>query len=105
MRKSISLMVSAVMFLSTMTLLPVSGSDEYPYSVENYVDLDLDDARWPGFSPDGNLIVFNSKAEKADKMESIWVANSDGSDRRMVYRNSSKTIHSQVRNSAQMGKM
>jgi len=88
MIKAISLFLSAFVFVSTMVPLTVSAEDDYPYNIEHYRDLGIDDAQWCSFSYSGDLIVFTSMAEKPDN-SSIWVAKVDGTGRHMLCRNSS----------------
>jgi len=83
-----------VLLLGCLLLLPGFGcsqaeAGDYPYELQSYRSLDLPDAFRASFSHDGEIIIFYSNAEKEDKIESIWVANEDGSDRRALYRNSS----------------
>jgi len=80
-------------FLAVFSLLlaatpPAGAGGDYPYQLKNYQKLNLPDAFRASFSHDGELIVFSSNAEKPDN-SSIWVANADGTNRCVVYSNSS----------------
>ncbi len=74
-----------LLFNLTINSFMVQGEDN-PYELKNYQSLNIDDARKCSFSYDGKIIVFKSIAEKPD-MSSIWIANSDGTNRTQVYRN------------------
>ena len=88
MRNKTLITLLAVLLLVTRLGGVVGGGGESPYELKNYTALPLDDARKCSFSHDRELIVFVSIAEKPD-MSSIWVANADGTERRLVFRNSS----------------
>ena len=88
MRNKIFITLLAVLLLVTGVGGVMVKGEAYPYELKNYRDLNLDDADRCNFSPDGRLIVFYSDAEQPD-MSSIWVANSDGTERRLVYRSDS----------------
>jgi dipeptidyl aminopeptidase/acylaminoacyl peptidase len=91
MKRSYLIVAGILLILPLLFGMTPSGvqAGEDPYELKNYTALNLPDAKRCSFSYDGSLIVFSSTAEKKDKMESIWVANVDGTDRQMVYRNDS----------------
>ena len=85
--KAVFHLLAVLSLLFAATPFAEAGGD-YPYQLEDYQSLNLPDAFRASFSHDGELVVFSSNAEKPDN-SSIWVAKADGTDRRMVYRNSS----------------
>ena len=85
--KAFCYLLAVFSLLLAATPLAEAGGD-HPYQLKNYQSLNLPDAFRASFSQDCELIVFNSNAEKPDN-SSIWVANADGTDRCVVYSNSS----------------
>lgn len=69
------------------TALPVSGEYENPYNTSHFRALDLPDAYFPYLSSDGKFLVYYYPADP--KTVGIWVAKVDGSDRELIYGNSS----------------
>ena len=87
MKRSLSIVISVSVFLTTIFSLPISADNNNPCEFRNFSGLNLTDAFMPSLSSDGNFVVFYSNAEP--ETVSIWVAMSNGTDRGMLYRNTS----------------
>ncbi len=82
--KALIFILSILLFSMHCPTTISAGGDAY--LLTNYRDLDLSDARFPSFSSDGSLISFTSTTKMNDgKNRTIWVANSDGTDRKLLF--------------------
>ena len=87
MKRYLLFFVLFFVFLSVTTTLPVVANDNNLYEEQNFIGLNLTDAFMPSLSSDGKLVVFYSNAEP--ETVSIWIAMTNGTDRVILFRNSS----------------
>ena len=89
MKRHLSFFLLFSIILSVTGTIPVSADDNNPYELQNFSGLNLTDAWRSSISNDGESIVFQTNIHVDKDSDAIWVANTDGIDRQMIYYNSS----------------
>ena len=88
MRYSIIFVLACLVLLTFLPALTCSRGDDNPYELRHYRHLDIPWGWRCNISPDGTQIVYMNNRDPAVNSRAIWVADADGNNIVMLYRNS-----------------